>query len=141
MAATGGDVNAADRDGYTPLHMAAGYLHNSVCTALLAAGADATIKDRQGRDIPGLLDSLRDQMKSASAIQNRMRLEEVSKALVYFTYEDVAPAAVLADRKVGGQTQYLIAWRDGAEDAWVPADFVSEEVRCALGSAENGMAS
>ena len=73
----GAFANAADKEGYTPLHMAAGYLHNAVCTSLLAAGADPLRKDRQGRDIPGLLDSLREKMNTAAAIQNRMRLEEV----------------------------------------------------------------
>ena len=75
----GAFANAADKEGYTPLHMAAGYLHNAVCTSLLAAGADPLRKDRQGRDIPGLLDSLREKMNTAAAIQNRMRLEEVRR--------------------------------------------------------------
>jgi hypothetical protein len=70
------------------------------------------------------------------AISQRMRLEEVNKALTYYAYEDVAPAAVLDRRRVAGAVQYLVAWRDGAEDAWVGAEFVSEEVRaracCAL---------
>jgi hypothetical protein len=54
---------------------------------------------------------------------------QVNKALTYYAYEDVAPAAVLDSRKVAGETQYLVAWRDDAEDSWVPAEHVSEEVR------------
>jgi hypothetical protein len=124
----GAFVDVADKEGFTPLHMAAGYLHNEVCTALLAGGADISKKDRQGRDISALLDSLREKMTSASAIKQRMRLEEVNKALTYFTYEDVAPAAVLASRKVEGQKQYLVQWRDDSEDSWVAEEFVSAEV-------------
>lgn len=109
--------------------MAAGYLHNDACTALLAAGADITKKDRQGRDISGLLENLRGKMSTASAITQRMRLEEVSKALTYFTFEDVAPAAILDTRSVEGERQYLVQWSDDADDEWVPAAFVSPDVR------------
>ena len=63
----------------------------------------------------------------------------MNKALTYFTYEDVAPAAVLSHRKVGGKTQYLVAWRDDAEDSWVPEDMVSEEV-CSTALAKVGVA-
>lgn len=35
--------------GYTPLHMAAGYMHTSTIAALLAGGADPEQEDRQGR--------------------------------------------------------------------------------------------
>lgn len=31
----GADVNTSDREGYTPLHMAAGYLHTSTVITLL----------------------------------------------------------------------------------------------------------
>lgn len=127
-------MDAADKEGFTPLHMAAGYLHNDVCTALLAGGADISKKDRQGRDISALLESLREKMSSASAIKQRMRLEEVSKAVTYFSYEDVAPAAVLALRKVEGQKQYLVQWRDDFEDSWVAEEFMSAEV-CLSGTA------
>lgn len=58
---------------------------------------------------------------------------QVSKALMYFLYEDVAPAAVLRKRKpaIGedGPTMYLVRFRDGSEDSWLPAEFLSEEVR------------
>jgi signal recognition particle 43 kDa protein len=128
----GGDANVQDPEGYTPLHMAAGYLHTDAVAALLAGGADISRSDRQGRDIPGLVDSLRDRMNTAAAIQQRTRLEEVSKSLTYHVYEDVAPAAVLA--KKGGSdgghgAMYLVRWRDGSEDSWVPKDFLSTEVR------------
>jgi hypothetical protein len=34
--------------GYTPLHMASGYMHTGPMAALLEAGADPLIKDKQG---------------------------------------------------------------------------------------------
>lgn len=73
-------VDVQDPEGYTPLHMAAGYLHSDSVNALLAGGADMTRPDRQGRDVCSLVDTLRGRMTSASAIQQRMRLEEVSGA-------------------------------------------------------------
>eukprot|EP01025_Chloroclados_australasicus_P041405 TRINITY_DN4385_c0_g1_i2.p1 TRINITY_DN4385_c0_g1~~TRINITY_DN4385_c0_g1_i2.p1 ORF type:complete len:163 (+),score=31.06 TRINITY_DN4385_c0_g1_i2:154-642(+) len=68
-------------------------------------------------------------MSSANAINQRMRLEEVNRALTYFVYEDVAPAAVLDKRESDGQVQYLVKWRDGSDDSWVPESMTSEEVR------------
>lgn len=40
---------ASPLPGYTPLHMAAGYMHTSTIAALLAGGADPEQEDRQGR--------------------------------------------------------------------------------------------
>jgi hypothetical protein len=58
---------------------------------------------------------------------------QVSKALTYFLYEDVAPAAVLRKRApaIGedGPTMFLVRWRDGAEDSWLPEDSLSDEAR------------
>ena len=122
-------ANQMDKEGYTPLHMAAGYLHSEACSALLAGGADPGRRDRQGRDVPDLLDSLRDKMTGAAAGAQRMRLEEVNKSLIYFEYEDVAPAALLNKRTVDGAVQYLVSWRDDVEDSWVPAALISEEVQ------------
>lgn len=62
----------------------------------------------------------------------RVRVQ-VAKALTYFQYEDVVPAAVLRKRTpaVGDDspTMYLIRWRDDVPDSWVPEEFVSDEVR------------
>ena len=61
---------------------------------------------------------------------------QVAKALTYFVYEDVAPAAVLRKRKpaIGeeGPVMYLVRWRDGSEDSWLPEDFLSNEVSSPL---------
>ena len=46
----GGDVNEKDEeDDSTPLHLASGYGHVEVINALLAAGADKTIKSNTGK--------------------------------------------------------------------------------------------
>ena len=50
MIHAGGDVNEQDEeDGSTPLHLATYRGHVEVITALLAAGADKTLKDIGGK--------------------------------------------------------------------------------------------
>ena len=44
LGSRGADVNAVDDNQYTPLHKAARYGKASVCTALLALGADSAAK-------------------------------------------------------------------------------------------------
>ncbi|EEC47525.1 predicted protein, partial [Phaeodactylum tricornutum CCAP 1055/1] len=44
-----GDVNAVDADGDTPLHDAAKFGHDAVVEALLKAGADKTIRNKEGK--------------------------------------------------------------------------------------------
>jgi len=46
---SGGEVNTQNICGWTPLHEASRYGHAEVITALLAAGADKTIKDKDGK--------------------------------------------------------------------------------------------
>lgn len=41
-------VSLAICPGYTPLHMASGYMHTGPMAALLEGGADPLIKDKQG---------------------------------------------------------------------------------------------
>lgn len=36
-----------DKDGYTPLHIAAGYLHKGIVRKLLDAGADPELEDKK----------------------------------------------------------------------------------------------
>ena len=45
----GVEVNQIDKWGKTPLHYASMYEHAEVITALLAAGADKTIKNKHGQ--------------------------------------------------------------------------------------------
>jgi hypothetical protein len=89
---SGADVDVQDPDGYTPLHMAAGYLHVEAVNELLQAGADLARTDRSSRNVRDLIDSLRDKMTSASAIQQRMRLEQVQPSLpTYLSVHTQAP--------------------------------------------------
>jgi signal recognition particle protein len=43
------DLDLQDKEGYTPLHMAAGYMHTGSMTVLLEAGADPTLRDNKGK--------------------------------------------------------------------------------------------
>jgi len=111
--------------------MAAGYLHNATVDALLAAGADPSTRDRSGRDVTGLVESLREKLPNAAAMAQRMKLEEVARALTFHAFEDVLPRGVAGKRVTeAGEEQYLVQWVDGAEDCWVPREQLSEEVRC-----------
>lgn len=40
LIAAGANVDAQDKDGYTPMHMAAGYSHTASLALLLEAGAN-----------------------------------------------------------------------------------------------------
>jgi len=48
LGSRGADVNAVDNDQSTPLHWAAGNGKASVCTTLLALGADPAAKNKNG---------------------------------------------------------------------------------------------
>ena len=79
----GADVNLQDREGYTPMHMAAGYMQTSAMQQLLEAGADPEIKDKTGRDCVTLVNNLRLQMPANPAVlQRRLALEQVANVLV-----------------------------------------------------------
>ena len=67
--------------GYTPLHMAAGYMHTTTIAALLAAGADPEQEDREGRSPLALVESLRAALppNNPMLVSRRMALEEVIK--------------------------------------------------------------
>jgi len=45
----GAEVEWSDEEGYTPLHMAAGYVHPGCVRMLLDRGADPEAEDGQGR--------------------------------------------------------------------------------------------
>ena len=81
--------------GYTPLHMASGYMHTAAMAALLEAAADPQLKDNNGRDVVQLVDGLRAQMPlNPTTITRRIALEQVAGVLSERVYEEVQPAQV-----------------------------------------------
>ena len=112
--------------------MAVGYSHSPVVAALLDAGADPAVPDRQGRDVVALVASLRASTPMAPELMGRrFALEQAASLLSDALFEEVEPRAVLADRPapagLGGR-EFLVAWPDGRPDAWVPARDVAADV-------------
>jgi len=112
--------------------MAVGYSHSPVVAALLEAGADPTVSDRQGRDVVALVASLRASTPMAPELMGRrFALEQAAGLLADALFEEVEPKAVLADRPAppgAGGREFLVAWADGRPDAWVPARDVAADV-------------
>jgi hypothetical protein len=62
--------------------MAVGYSHVATVAALLEAGADPEVQDRQSRDVVALVQSIRGQMPVAPQFMGRrMALEQVTALL------------------------------------------------------------
>ena len=134
----GAEVDLGDKEGYTPLHMAAGYLHTSTIYALIEGDADPEQQDLQGRSPLELVESLRAALPpgNPATAGRRLALEEVLKVLVDNLFEDVLPEAVLDCRDVEsegekgntGAKEYLVKFPDEEEPIWVPEKYVSEDV-------------
>lgn len=92
--------------GYTPLHMAAGYMHTTTMGALLEASANPQLKDNNGKDVVGLIGKLRAEMPlSPMTIQRRIALEQVASVLTDRVYDEVEPAKVWACARCCWQQQ------------------------------------
>lgn len=134
----GAEVDLGDKEGYTPLHMAAGYLHTSTIYALIEGDADPEQQDLQGRSPLELVESLRAALPpgNPATAGRRLALEEVLKCLVDNLFEDVLPDAVLDCREVvesedkasSGLKEYLVKFPDEDEPCWVQEKYLSEEV-------------
>jgi signal recognition particle protein len=123
--------NPQDKDGYTPLHIASGYLHQEVVKILLEAGADPELQDYSGRSVCAasfhpftiltkqkaldLVDMLKANTPATTVMYSRRRaLEDVAQCLESFVYEEVLPLSLQASRvSTDGIIEYLVEWPDG----------------------------
>jgi signal recognition particle protein len=130
-----------DKEGYTPLHIAAGYLNRGVVRLLLSAGADPELSDRMDRSALDLIVALKQNTPTTpDFFARRGALDEVAKELETHLYEELEPRAILAKRtlpnpKAGedpeagpGPTEYLVLWSDGSEETWEPERNVADDV-------------
>ncbi|KAI8473098.1 MAG: major facilitator superfamily domain-containing protein [Monoraphidium minutum] len=131
LLAAGADPDLQDREGYTALHMAAGYSQTPSMMALLEAGADPLLRDGKGQDVPLLIDGLRRKMPPvAQLLQRRMALEQVAAVVTRRLYDEVEVAGILEERPGGeeGEREFLVQFKDGSPDAWVPERDVAPDV-------------
>ncbi|GFH11337.1 ANK_REP_REGION domain-containing protein [Haematococcus lacustris] len=115
---------------YTPLHMAAGYMHTQAMAVLLEGGSDPQLRDNTGKDVVKLIDNIRGNMPlNVATIMQRLRLEEVCNALTDMVYEEVGITAILDERKADdGSREFLVSFSDGREDGWVAQRNVAADI-------------
>jgi len=104
-----------DKDGFTALHIAAGYLHEKVVEVLVESGADPEIQDNTGRSPLDLVETLKRNIPATTVtFARRSVLESISHTIERFVYEEVPPAAIKGVRPAGDLgDEYLIEWLDG----------------------------
>ena len=125
----GAVVDAGDTEGFTPLHIAAGYMHRGVLRMLLAAGADPELCDKRERSPLTLLYKLKEGTPATPEyIARRNALDEVARELESYLFEELEPAAVLAKRGEGADSEFLVRWADGSPDSWEAERNVSDAV-------------
>ncbi|MEW5297785.1 MAG: hypothetical protein WDW36_000969 [Sanguina aurantia] len=147
MVEAGADLDLQDVLGYTPLHMAAGYMYTAPMAVLVEAGADPEIKDSSGKDVVKLVDNLRSSMPlNLQTVQRRLALEEVSNVLTEKLYDEVEPLQILEVRQLSNEfvdpadpaaaakmtaapeRQFLVAFGDGQPDEWVNECNVASDI-------------
>lgn len=127
----GADVDGQDPDGLTPLHMATGYARQNSVSALVALGADPELADSKGRTPITLAQELVDRIPKANPLQfaRRLAFENILKLLESEVYETVEVEQVLDRRSAANNTiEYLVKWKDGAPEEWVPAESVADDL-------------
>lgn len=120
-----------DKDGFSALHIAAGYVHTSVVKALIAAGADPDLEDDKGRSPLSLAQELLEKTPKNNPLQfaRRIALDQVVKALDEAMFETVEVEQIL-DKRIGddGVAEYLVKWSDDSEESWVQASDIGEDL-------------
>ena len=101
LLVNGAEVDLRDKDGYTPLHIASGYMHKPIVSELIEAGADPEIEDNNDRSPLQLVETLRDNLppNNPTVFSRRLQLNEVIKLLEDNLYEEVTPRNILKARK------------------------------------------
>lgn len=86
LVEAGADVHWQDKDGYTALHIASGYVHTSVVRALLELEADPELEDNKGRSSLKLAQDLLNGMPKTNPMlfAKRLALDQVSPPFVHF---------------------------------------------------------
>lgn len=120
-----------DKDGYTPLHIAAGYLHKGIVRKLLDAGADPELEDKKGRSPLALVQSIKDSTPSKPEFfSRRSALDEVAKELESHLFEELEPLAILAKR-VEGCAGRPLSIRATCSPAWVAHERIGHSYEAA----------
>lgn len=129
MLACGAEIDAVDKDGYTPLHIAAGYLHEEVISVLMKSGADPALEDNSGRSALNLIEMLLQNTPATAALfSKRLAMESVSKTLRNYMFEEIVPNSIIEKRSNASQNQFLVSWLDGYEPIWVDDVDVADDL-------------
>ena len=119
-----------DKDSFTPLHIAAGYLHEKIVEILVQSGANPELQDSTGRSPLDLVETLKLNTPATTVtFARRSVLESISKTLEQYVFEEVPPAAI-KDSRVSDtdQKEYLVQWLDDFSDSWVLGRDVSDDL-------------
>jgi signal recognition particle protein len=114
-----------DCEGYTSLHIAAGYLNTETVEILLRAGADPEVEDDSGRSALNLVETLKAATPaSTTTYTKRSRLETLSTLLRNYTFEEVVPSNIIDSRiSDNGGVEYLVEWMDGNHFLFIQISF------------------